>query len=60
MHVRQESTWSSIFGWRERQHDFVLAVAIVSWQAERPGVGFFFEMVSTSAIPEPKGWRPLW
>ena len=46
--------------WRERPHDdLVLAVASAAWQAERPGPGFFFAVVSANRPAEPIGrlWR---
>jgi hypothetical protein len=52
-------TADAVIEWRERPHDdLVLAVAIAAWQAEQPGVGFFFDVV-TMPPPEPQ-WLRSW
>lgn len=46
--------------WRDRPHDdLVLAVASAAWLAERPGPGFFFEVVVTDS-PAIPGWSSQW
>jgi hypothetical protein len=47
--------------WRERPHDdLVLAVAVAAWEAERPGVNFYFQVVTMDPPVSTPSWTRRW